>query len=101
MHDLFHQQYVKNHLLNLLLWNEIMLAIDLLLVKMIMALAKALHNIFDISQSVPATVPSCQLSRKKSTTLWRVSNSRTDGVGGMGGSPSITNQEIGEGGWMI
>jgi len=31
-----------------------MLAIDLMLVKMIMALAKALHNIFDISQSVPA-----------------------------------------------
>jgi len=54
VHDLFHQQYVRNHLLILLLWNEIMLAIDLLLVKMIMALAKALHNIFDISQSVPA-----------------------------------------------
>ena len=52
-----------------------------------MGLAKALHNIFDISQSVPASVPSCQLSSKKSTTLWRVSNSRTDGVGGMGGSP--------------
>ena len=41
-----------------------MLAIDLLLVKIIMALAKPLHNIFDISQSVPASVPSCQFSRK-------------------------------------
>ena len=72
MQDLFHQQYEvqtwespKNHLLILLLRNEIMLAIDLMLVKMIMALAKALHNIFDISQSVPA----------KELTFWDMSNS--------------------------